>query len=189
MTSIYDFEVIKQNGEVESLKKYEGKTLLIMNSATHSRFTAQYPSIDILYNEFKDRDLFIFDFPSNDFGNTPEDDSEITQFLEDMYEVSFPQYKKVNVKGNNQSPLFKFLEENTKFNGFNEKHPTYNYLVEECQKEDNDFMNNSKIKSDFTKFLVNPKGEIVRIEATAFMDSLKYEIIKAVENNKLNFGE
>ncbi len=138
MSGIYDFTVKNQKGEEISLKQYEGKTLLIVNTATGCGFTPQYEGLENLYKKYKDQGFVILDFPCNQFGNqAPGSDDEIHEFCTLKYNVSFPQFAKVDVNGENEIPLYTFLKEQQKG------------------------MLNSKIKWNFTKFLVDKTGNVV----------------------------
>ena len=117
--NIYDFTVKAQDGSEVSLSDYEGNVVLVVNTATGCGFTPQYDELQDLYDEFKDKGLEILDFPCNQFGDqAPGDDEEIHSFCTGRYGITFPQFSKVDVNGENAIPLFKWLTENTKFEGF-----------------------------------------------------------------------
>ena len=159
--SIYDFNVKDTEGNDVSLSEYEGKVLLIVNSATECGFTPQYNELTDIYNEFKDDGFTILDFPCNQFGNqAPQDDEGIHTFCTGRFGETFPQYSKIEVNGENADPLFKWLTENTKFDGFTG--PAALLLGPIVKKMDPDYKNNGNIKWNFTKFLINREGEIVR---------------------------
>ena len=174
--NIYDFKVKEQNGNEISLSSYKGKVLLIVNTATGCGFTPQYDELQDLYDEFKDRGLEILDFPCNQFGEqAPGDDEEIHSFCTGRYGITFPQFSKVDVNGENAIPLFKWLTENTKFEGFGMS-PMGMMLSGVVKKNDKDYKKNGNIKWNFTKFLIDRNGEIVaRFEPTD-MKSLKERI-------------
>lgn len=174
--SIYDFKVKAQDGSEVSLSEYKGKVLLIVNTATGCGFTPQYDELQDIYDEFKDKGLEILDFPCNQFGEqAPGDDEEIYSFCTGRYGITFPQFSKVEVNGENAIPLFKWLTDNTKFEGFGMS-PMGMMLSGVVKKADKDYKNNGKIKWNFTKFLINRKGEIVaRFEPTD-MKKLKAKI-------------
>ena len=136
--NVYDFEVLNQKGEKVSLKDYEGKVLLIVNTATKCGFTPQYEALEAMYEELKDEGLEILDFPCNQFFHqAPGSDEEINQFCTLKYNTKFTRFKKIDVKGDNADPLYKWLI---------------------CQNEKGKPKN---IKWNFTKFLINRKGEVV----------------------------
>ena len=174
--SIYDFKVKAQDGSEVSLSEYKGKVLLIVNTATGCGFTPQYDELQDIYDEFKDKGLEILDFPCNQFGEqAPGDDEEIYSFCTGRYGITFLQFSKVEVNGENAIPLFKWLTDNTKFEGFGMS-PMGMMLSGVVKKADKDYKNNGKIKWNFTKFLINRKGEIVaRFEPTD-MKKLKAKI-------------
>lgn len=173
---IYDFNVKAQDGSEVSLADYKGKVLLIVNTATGCGFTPQYAELQDIYDEFKDKGLEILDFPCNQFGSqTPGDDEEIHSFCTGRYGITFPQFSKVDVNGENAIPLFRWLTENTKFEGFGMS-PMGMMLSGVVKKNDKDYKNNGNVKWNFTKFLINRNGEIVaRFEPTD-MKRLKAKI-------------
>lgn len=144
MTSVYDFEVKKANGEVLSLKEYEGKPLLIVNTASKCGFTPQFGGLQSLYEKYKEEGLAVLGFPCDQFNNQEFDDiNETTAFCQRNYGVSFPMFAKVDVNGDNADPLFKHLT--TEKKGILSK----------------------KIKWNFTKFLVDKHGQVVERYAPA----------------------
>lgn len=178
--NIYDFNVMTQDGKEISLSDYRGKVLLIVNTATGCGFTPQYDALQDIYDEFKDSGLEILDFPCNQFGEqAPGDDEEIHSFCTGRYGITFPQFSKVEVNGEKSIPLYKWLTENTKFEGFGMS-PIGMMLSGVVKKVDKDYKNNGNIKWNFTKFLINRKGEIVaRFEPTD-MKSLKDKIKECI---------
>ena len=174
--NIYDFTVKALDGSDVSLADYRGKVLLVVNTATGCGFTPQYEELQDIYDEFKDRGLEILDFPCNQFGNqAPGDDEEIHTFCTGRFGITFPQFSKVDVIGENAIPLFKWLCENTRFEGFGLT-PMGVMLNGVVKKMDKDFKNNGNVKWNFTKFLISRNGDIVaRFEPTD-MKSLKNKI-------------
>lgn len=137
--SIYDFSVKARDGKEISLKDYEGKVLLIVNTATGCGFTPQYTGLQELYNKYKDKGFEILDFPCNQFANqAPGNDEEIHTFCTGRFGITFPQFAKIDVNGKNADPLYTFLK--SKKRGF-------------CI---------SKIKWNFTKFLVAKDGTVLK---------------------------
>lgn len=174
--NIYDFKEKAQDGSEVSLNDYKGKVLLIVNTATGCGFTPQYTELQEIYNEFKGEGLEILDFPCNQFGEqAPGSDEEIHTFCTGRFGITFPQFVKVDVNGENASPLFKYLAENTKFEGFGMS-PMGVMLSGIAKKMDKDYKKNGKIKWNFTKFLIDRNGNIVsRFEPTD-MKNLKEKI-------------
>lgn len=174
--NIYDFSVKAQDGSEVALSDYKGKVILVVNTATGCGFTPQYDELQDIYDEFKDNGLEILDFPCNQFGGqAPGDDEEIHSFCTCRYGITFPQFSKIDVNGENAAPLFKWLTENTKFEGFG-KSPMGLMLSGVVKKNDKDYKNNGNVKWNFTKFLIDRNGEIVaRFEPTD-MKKLKEKI-------------
>ena len=141
---IFDFEVTDEKGNLVSMKNYEGKVLLIVNTATGCGFTPQYEGLQHLYEKYKDNGFEILDFPCNQFANqAPGTNEEIHQFCQLKYNTSFPMFSKIDVNGKNADPLFKYLKKNSKS------------------------MLGTTIKWNFTKFLVDREGNVVERFAPA----------------------
>ena len=177
--SIYDFTVQAQDGSTVSLSQYEGKVLLIVNTATECGFTPHYEDLQALYSEFQNDGLEILDFPCNQFGaQAPGTNDEIHTFCTSRYGVTFPQFDKIDVNGEHAIPLYQYLTANTKFEGF-DKNPTGIMMSGILKKIDKDYTKNSSIKWNFTKFLIGRDGEIIaRFEPTTPMKKVN-EAVKA----------
>ena len=175
--NVYDFTVKAQDGSDVELSQFNGKVLLIVNTATGCGFTPQYTELQQIYEELSGKGLEILDFPCNQFADqAPGSDEEIHSFCTGRYGISFPQYSKVDVNGENAIPLYKWLEENTTFEGFG-KGPMSLVLKMAVKKNDKDYKNNSNVKWNFTKFLIDREGNIVaRFEPTVDMDTVKSKI-------------
>ena len=175
--SIYDFKVKAPNGSEVSLADYKGKVLLIVNTATGCGFTPQYSELQDIYDLHQKDRLEILDFPCNQFANqAPGSDEEIHDFCTGRYGITFPQFSKLDVLGPNADPLFKYLSENTTFQGFG-KSPMTLVLNGVVKKMDKDYKNNGNIKWNFTKFLISRDGEIAaRFEPTASMNDVKAKV-------------
>ena len=172
--SIYDFSVTTPKGEEISLKNYEGKVLLIVNTATGCGFTPQYKDLEELYEADHEKGLEIIDVPCNQFaGQTPGTDEEIHEFCTLKYNTKFPQMKKSDVNGENQLPLFAYLKSQKGFEGFGHG-PAALAMGMMLKKIDKNYKSNPDIKWNFTKFVVNRQGEVVaRFEPTADMKTVK----------------
>ena len=108
--SVYEFKVLNQKGQEVSLEEFKGKVLLIVNTATGCGFTPQYKGLEDLYEKYREEGFEILDFPCNQFfKQAPGSDEEINAFCSLRYNTQFPRFKKVEVNGNNASPLFKYL--------------------------------------------------------------------------------
>ncbi|WP_418128572.1 MULTISPECIES: glutathione peroxidase [Staphylococcus] len=150
--NIYDIEVQKTNGDTYQLEDYKGQVMLIVNTASECGFTPQFEGLQQLYNEYKDQSFVVLGFPCNQFGGQePGTGEEATHNCKINYGVTFPMHEKIDVKGEHQHPLFKFLTE-----------------------AQNGFLN-EKIKWNFTKFLIDREGNVVN----RFAPQKKPEQIKA----------
>jgi glutathione peroxidase len=176
--NIYDYSVTSQKGESISLKQYEGKVVLIVNTATGCGFTPQYKTLEELYEKYHEKGLEIIDIPSNQFANqAPGTDEEITQFCTLHYNTKFAQMKKSEVNGADQLPLYAYLKSQAGFKGFGKglKAKMMNGVV---KKYDKGFKDNPDIKWNFTKFLVDRKGNVCsRYEPTYSLADLEKEIV------------
>lgn len=175
--NIYDFTVKTQDGKEVSLADYKGKVVLVVNTATGCGFTPQYDELQDLYDACGEKGLEILDFPCNQFGGqAPGSDEEIHSFCTGRYGITFPQFAKVDVIGENAIPLFKWLSESTKFEGFG-KGPVALMMNGVAKKMDKDFKKNGAIKWNFTKFLIDREGNIVaRFEPTESMKIVKEKV-------------
>ncbi|MDD6366556.1 MAG: glutathione peroxidase [Stecheria intestinalis] len=172
--NIYDYTVPAADGSTVSLKDYEGKVLLIVNTATGCGFTPQYKDLEEIYHDDHEKGLEIIDIPCNQFaGQAPGSDEEIHQFCTLKYHTEFPQMKKSDVNGENELPLYSYLKSQKGFEGFGNgvKALAMNAML---KKIDSDYKNNPEIKWNFTKFVVDRKGNVVaRFEPTADMNDVK----------------
>ena len=169
---IYDFKVTARDGSEVPLSDYRGKVLLIVNTATGCGFTPQYDELQKLYELHQKDGLEILDFPCNQFGEqAPGSDEEIHSFCTGRFGITFPQFAKIDVNGENATPLYKYLTENTTFSGFSG--PMGLVLKGVVRKMDRDYKNNGSIKWNFTKFLIDRTGQIAaRFEPTDSMDKV-----------------
>ena len=176
--NVYDFTVKDVNNNDVNLSQYEGKVLLIVNTATKCGFTPQYTELVECYNEFKDRGFEILDFPCNQFANqAPGSDDEIHDFCTVKFGTEFPQFKKIDVNGETADPLFAYLATEKPFQGFGKglKFAALNKFTEMNNKK---FGDKAYIKWNFTKFLIDREGKVLaRFEPTVDMK----EVRKAVE--------
>jgi glutathione peroxidase len=138
--SIYDYKVKTIKGEEQPLENYRGKTLLIVNTASKCGFTPQYKGLEELYKKYHDQGLEILGFPCNQFGaQEPGSEDEIASFCSLNYGVSFPMFAKVDVNGPEADPLFEHLKE-----------------------EAPGLLGSKPVKWNFTKFLVDKHGNVVK---------------------------
>lgn len=140
MTSAYDFAATTINGEQQSLDAYKGKAMLIVNTASKCGFTPQYAGLEKLFEKYGDKGLVVLGFPCDQFGHQePGNAEEIRNFCSLNYDVSFPLYEKVEVNGTGAHPLWKWLK-----------------------KEKPGLLGMEAIKWNFTKFLVDKNGKVVK---------------------------
>ena len=153
--SLYDFEVEKIDGNKQSMADFSNKVLLIVNTASKCGFTPQYEGLEQLYRDYRDKGLEILAFPCNQFGGQePGSEEQIQQFCDLNYQTSFPLFKKVDVNGDQAEPL-------------------YNYLKDTARG----VLGSKSIKWNFTKFLVDKQGNVVRrYGSTTKPDEIRQDI-------------
>jgi len=180
MKTVYDFTVKDRKGKDVSLKEYADQVMLIVNTATKCGFTPQYDELEKLYEQYRSDHFVILDFPCNQFGQqAPGRDEEIHEFCKLNFGTEFPRFKKVKVNGDDAEPLFKFLQEEKGFAGWDMEHPIAHILDDMLSKADPDYKQKPDIKWNFTKFLINKKGQVVaRFEPTTKIDVIAAEIEK-----------
>ena len=140
MSSIYDFDAKTIDGGHTKLDAYKGKVLLIVNVASKCGFTPQYKGLEALYRKYKDQGLVVLGFPCDQFGHQePGDENEIKSFCSLTYDVSFPMFAKIEVNGDNAHPLYKYLK-----------------------SEEKGLLGSEFIKWNFTKFLVDKSGKVLK---------------------------
>ena len=178
MKTVYDFSVLNKKGEEVSLKQYEGQVLLIVNTASRCGFTPQYEALEAMYERLHDKGFEILDFPCNQFGQqSPESDEETTQFCTLNYGTKFPQFKKCEVNGENEIALYTFLKSEKGFSGFDLNSQLGPLLDKMMREADADYDKKPDIKWNFTKFLINQKGEVVaRFEPTHSMEDVEKQV-------------
>jgi len=153
----YKLEAKKLNGGVISMEEYKGKTIVVVNTASKCGLTPQYEGLEKLYQTYKDQGLVILGFPCNQFGNQEAGNSdEIEEFCQINYGVSFPMFEKIEVNGENTHPIFKYLK--SKLGG----------------------LLGSKIKWNFTKFVIDKNGKPVKRFAPITKPDAMEELIKSI---------
>ena len=157
--SVYDFDARTIKGEQVPLKQFEGKAMLIVNTASRCGFTNQYAGLEELYKKYREQGFEVLGFPCNQFGaQEPGSEDEIQQFCSLNFGVSFPLFAKVDVNGSGAHPLFKFLKE-----------------------EAPGVLGTKDIKWNFTKFLVSRDGSVLkRFAPTDTPESLEKDVKKVV---------
>ena len=173
--SIYDYTVKDRKGNDVPMSNYKGKVLLIVNTATGCGFTPQYEGLEKIYEKYHEQGLEVLDFPCNQFGNqAPGNDDEIHEFCTLKYNTQFDQFKKVDVNGENQDPLWAYLKSQKGFEGFDLK---VKILIPIVKKMDPNYKTSSDIKWNFTKFLVDREGNVVqRFESTVSPEKIEESI-------------
>jgi glutathione peroxidase len=161
MKTVYDFTVKKTNGEKKSLRDYEGKPLLIVNTASKCGLTPQFTGLQELYDKHKDNGLEILGFPCDQFNNQEFDNiEETTQFCQVNFGVTFPIFAKIDVNGVNADPLFKYLKDQKKG------------------------LLGGMIKWNFTKFLVDSNGQVIeRYAPTTTPDKIEADVVKLLSTS------
>ena len=159
MAGIYDFTVEDIGGDPVPLDRYQGKVLLVVNTASECGFTPQYKGLEALYRKYRDRGFEVLGFPCNQFGGQePGSEAQIAAFCTSKYDVTFPLFAKVDVNGDNASPLYRYL-----------KHAKPGLLGTEA------------IKWNFTKFLVDREGKVVaRYAPNDTPESIDADVAKAL---------
>ena len=157
--TLYDIEAKTIDGRTESLSAYKDKTLLIVNVASECGFTPQYAGLEQLYREFKDRDLVVLGFPCNQFGHQePGTESDIAAFCSMKYDVTFPLFARIDVNGPHAHPLYQWLK-----------------------SEKKGVLGTGAVKWNFTKFLVDRHGAVLRRYApNDTPQSIRPDIVQAV---------
>ena len=178
MKTIYDFSVKDRKGKDVSLKEYANEVLLIVNTATKCGFTPQYDELEALYKQYHAEGFEILDFPCNQFGQqAPGTDESIHEFCKLNFGTEFPRFKKIKVNGDDADPLYKFLKEQKGFAGWDPEHQLTPILDDMLSKADPDYKQKPDIKWNFTKFLINKKGQVVaRYEPTTKMADIEAQV-------------
>ena len=181
-SSVFDFSVKTQDGKMVKLDSYKGQYILIVNTATQCGFTPQYEEMQHMYEKFKDDGFVILDFPCNQFGEqAPGSNQEIHNFCTSTFNITFPQFAKVNVNGPDEDPLFAWLKKQKGFEGFDQSNPIGKHLHEAFLKQDPNYAENPDIKWNFTKFLIDREGNVVaRFEPTMDMNKVADAIYRTI---------
>jgi len=176
MTKIYDYKTKSNKGAEVDFAQYEGKVLMIVNTASKCGFTPQYDGLEALYQKYKDQGLVIIGFPCDQFaGQEPGSNDEIAEFCRLNHGVTFPLMAKTEVNGANAEPIFVYLKENAKADeskGLKAKATALLFkAISKSVEKDND------IKWNFTKFLINRDGTVIkRFEPTTTPEAIDKDI-------------
>jgi len=176
--NLNDIKLVTIDHQECTLEKYLGNVLLIVNTASKCGFTPQYEQLEKMYKKYHDSGFEILGFPCNQFlEQEPADNSEIKTFCTLNYKVTFPMFAKIEVNGANAHELFKHLVSQKKFMGFDMSHPLGAKLDEILSKENPNYKDDSSIKWNFTKFLMDRKGTVVeRFEPTHNLEDIERRI-------------
>ena len=182
MNTIYDFTALSNKGKEVNFADYQGKVLLIVNTASKCGFTPQYDGLEALYQKYKDQGLVIICFPCDQFGHQePGTDEQIEEFCRINHGVTFPLMSKIEVNGEGAHPIYQWLKSQAGFAGFDPAHPLTKILDEMFTKADPDYASKPDIKWNFTKFLISKEGKVVsRFEPTTEPQGMEESIEKAL---------
>ena len=138
--TLYDFDAVTIDGKTQKLDEYRGRTVLVVNVASACGYTSQYAGLEALYRKHQDRGFVVLGFPCNQFGSQePGTEEDIANFCETKFGVTFPLFAKVDVNGENEHPLFKWLKSQKK-----------------------GIFGTAAIKWNFSKFLIDANGDVVK---------------------------
>ncbi len=170
MANIFDIKVLDKDKNETTLEAYKGKVLLIVNTATECGFTPHYEQLQDMYDKYGDQGFVVLDFPCDQFGHqAPGTEQEIAQFCSSRFGINFPMFAKIDVNGENETELFKYLKSQQGFKGFGEG-KTAEFMKTFVAKDHPDYEKTSDIKWNFTKFLIDREGNVVdRFEPTLDM--------------------
>ena len=167
--NIYDFNAKDIDGNEVSLSDFKDKVLLVVNTASKCGFTPQYEDLQKLYLDYKDQGLEILGFPCNQFkAQEPGTSDETKAFCTLNYGVTFPLFEKTDVNGSLAHPVFSYLKENVAFEGLDMSNTT-NKIIDSILKETfPEFTTGNAIRWNFTKFLINRNGEVIKRFESSF---------------------
>ncbi|WP_046213802.1 glutathione peroxidase [Paenibacillus wulumuqiensis] len=176
--SVYQFSATNMAGKEVSLGEYRDQVILVVNTASQCGFTFQFEDLQKLYDRYKDRGLIVLGFPSNQFADQePGDNERIQAFCMLNYGVTFPMFQKVDVRDQNAHPLFTYLADSKPFEGFDMTHSVAKILLPLLHERHPEYMPGDSIKWNFTKFLIDRNGEVVkRFEPTTDPYDLEEDI-------------
>lgn len=159
---VYDFSLVDPSGTVVPLSIYQGKVLLIVNTATGCGFTPQYKELEAMYQRMRGEGLEILDIPCNQFGEqAPGSDEEIGAFCQLHFDTEFPRFKKSDVNGDHELALYTWLKNEQGFRGFDMNTKIGQAMANMLKRIDPNWETSPDIKWNFTKFLINRQGEVV----------------------------
>jgi glutathione peroxidase len=161
--SIYDFKIRNIDDEEVNLAQYRGKVLLVVNTASKCGFTPQYGDLQKLYEKYNSKGFEILGFPCNQFAEQePGNNEEVKKFCEINYGVTFPILEKVEVRGEDIHPIFKYLTEAAPFEGVDKNGEKGKGLFAFINEKFPEFLEGNSIKWNFTKFLIDKEGNVIK---------------------------
>ena len=167
--NIYDFKANNIDGQEISLNEYQNKVLLVVNTASKCGFTPQYEDLQKLYTQYKDQGLEIIGFPCNQFdAQEPGTSDDTKAFCSLNYGVTFPMFEKVEVNGPDASPIFKHLKEAAPFEGLDYSNITNKIIDKILMDKYPEFRLGNAIRWNFTKFLIDKQGNVVKRFESSF---------------------
>lgn len=177
MKTLYDFSARSNKGAEVHFSDYKGKVVLIVNTASKCGFTPQYDGLEALWQKYQDKGLVIIGFPCDQFGHQePGSNEEIAEFCRLNHGVTFPLMEKIEVNGEGAAPIYRWLTAEKAFGGFGDG-PMAAMMDKFLSEADPDYASKPGIKWNFTKFLINKKGQVVaRFEPTAGADKIEEQI-------------
>ncbi|WP_106767462.1 glutathione peroxidase [Paenibacillus faecalis] len=175
MTTIYDFNVTKPDGDRFPLYHFAGKPVLIVNTASKCKFTPQFDDLQKLYDQYREQGLEVVGFPCNQFAEQePGSSHEAESFCQINYGVKFSIFSKIDVNGNQAHPLFDYLKKEGPFEGFDEENINAKLLKLMISDKAPQWLHGDAIKWNFTKFLIDREGKVVkRFEPVHPIDDIK----------------
>ncbi len=160
--NIYQFEVLDTNLDTVNMADYQGKVLLVVNTATHCGFTPQYEALEALYQKYRAQGFEILDFPCNQFGEqAPGTNQEINDFCTGTYNTTFPRFAKIDVNGDNPAPIYAWLISKAPFEGIDTTDEMGVRLDRMFRSMDSLYDQKPDVKWNFTKFLIDREGNVV----------------------------
>lgn len=171
---IYAYSVVGMEGDSIPLSTYRNLVVLIVNTATRCGFTPQYEGLEALYEKYGREGFTILDFPCNQFKEqAPEEIAEIDAFCKLTYGTKFPRFAKLDVNGEGEASLYSFLKSEKGFAGFDPNHEKTPNLIKRLQAADPAYEQDPSIKWNFTKFLIDRRGQVIaRFEPTTSFEAL-----------------
>jgi len=181
--NFFDFKLKALSGEEVPLSTFKGKVVIVVNTASKCGLTPQYEGLETLYKKYKDQGLVVLGMPCNQFlGQEPGSSSEIAEFCQKNYGVSFPMFEKIEVRGDHAHPLYKMLTSQKPFMGFDDSESGQNFKSFLSKKFPEIYAGNG-IKWNFTKFIIDRSGKLVlRIEPNIVPEDFEKEIAEMLND-------